>query len=89
QGAETDVLAWFIARVFGMRCYGAIFGAILMIGYMGTFLGVLLIGRSHDWTGDYDLAVIAAAGAFVLGALAFLAIGRPRRHADPPPPLQP
>lgn len=85
QGAETDVLAWFVSRVFGLRCYGAVYGAVLMIGYTGTFFGILLIGRSHDWTGDYEVAVIAAAGAFVLGALAFLLIGRPRFHDAPPP----
>lgn len=81
QGAETDVLAWFVSRVFGMRCYGAIFGAVLTIGYTGTIVGILLIGRSYDWTGDYDMAVIAAAAAFVLGALGFLLIGRPAHHA--------
>jgi MFS family permease len=81
QGAETDVLAWFVSRVFGMRCYGAIFGAVLTIGYTGTIIGILLIGRSYDWTGDYDIAVITAGAAFVVGALGFLLIGRPAHHA--------
>jgi MFS family permease len=78
QGAETDVMAWFISRIFGMRCYGAIFGAILGVGYLGTMTGILLMGWTHVWTGAYDLAVIGAAGAFAVGALAFLMIGKPR-----------
>ncbi len=85
QGAETDVMAWFISRVFGLRCYSAIFGAVLLVGYTGTIAGVLLIGRIHDWTGAYDTAVIAAGGAFLCGALAFLLIGKPRFHVAETP----
>ncbi len=85
QGAETDVMAWFVSRVFGLRCYSAIFGAVLLVGYAGTIAGVLLIGRIHDWTGAYDNAVIAAGAAFLCGALAFLLIGRPRFHVAQAP----
>lgn len=77
QGAETDVMAWFVSRLFGLRAYGATFGAILFVGYCGTIAGILLFGRIHDWTGTYDLAVIGAGGAFLFGALCFLMIGRP------------
>ena len=84
QGAETDVLAWFVSRVFGLRCYSATFGAVLGVGYAGTIAGVLLIGRIHDWTGAYDMAVIAAGAAFVCGAVAFLLIGTPRLHDGAP-----
>jgi nitrate/nitrite transporter NarK len=75
QGAETDVLAWFVARLFGLRCYGAIFGAVLSVGYTGTIVGIVMFGVTHDLTGAYDLALIGAAAAFLLGATAFLFIG--------------
>lgn len=77
QGAETDVMAYFVSRLFGMRCYGANLGAILFIGHVGTISGILLFGRIHDWTGAYDIALIGAAAAFTLGAAAFASVGRP------------
>lgn len=81
QGAETDVMAWFVSRLFGMRCYGANLGAIAFIGHAGTIGGILLFGRIHDWTGNYDAAIVGAALAFLMGATAFLLVGRPTLHA--------
>jgi MFS family permease len=79
QGAETDVLAYFVSRLFGLRWYGATFGAILFVGYIGTIAGILLFGQVHDWTGNYDAATLGAAVAFALGALAFLLVGQTNR----------
>jgi MFS family permease len=80
QGAETDVLAYFVSRLFGMANYSAIYGAIAFVGFLGTTLGILLFGQVHDRTGNYDAATIGAAVAFLFGAFAFLCIGRPALH---------
>jgi len=87
QGAETDVMAWFVSRLFGMRFYSATFGAIMFVGFVGTILGILLFGRIHDWTGTYDAAIVGAAIAFAVGATAFLLVGRPPPFAAQPAPL--
>ena len=55
QGAEIDLLAYFVASRFGMDRYGTIYGWVQVAGWMGTLCGVLLFGKIHDWTGDYSL----------------------------------
>jgi MFS family permease len=81
QGSETDLLAYFISRGFGVRRYGSIYGAIATFGALSTLSGVLLFGQMHDATGNYDIALIIGAAAFVLGAAAFFAIGRTKTAA--------
>jgi MFS family permease len=83
QGAEVDLLAFFVARFFGMRTYASIFGSLIMVMAFSTGAGVASWGAVHDATGNYDLALVGSVAAFVLGALCFLALGRlpPRVHA--------
>ncbi|MGC1470273.1 MAG: MFS transporter, partial [Sphingorhabdus sp.] len=42
QGAEIDLLAYFVARRFGLDRYGSIYGWVQVAGWMGTLCGVLL-----------------------------------------------
>lgn len=83
QGAETDLFAYFVSHQFGTKHYGAIFGAIYMAGAFSTAVALVLFGEVHDATGSYDVALTIGAVCFVLGSLAFAAIGRIR----PPPAL--
>ena len=86
QGAENDLVAFMIARYFGMRNYSAIYG--LTIIPMGFFVAALgsFIGWSFDRYGDYNMGLFAAGAAFVLAALAYLAMGRyPDRPVDDGP----
>ncbi len=76
QGSETDLLAYFISRSFGVRRYGSIYGAVATFGALSTLIGLLLFGQMHDATGSYDIALIIGAIAFVLGSASFFAIGR-------------
>jgi MFS family permease len=76
QGSETDLLAYFISRGFGIRRYGSIYGAVATFGAASTLVGLLLFGQMHDATGSYDIALIIGAAAFVLGSAAFFAISR-------------
>jgi predicted MFS family arabinose efflux permease len=88
QGAEVDLLAFFVARYFGMRTYASIFGSLIMVMAFSTAAGVASWGAVHDATGNYDLALAGSVAAFVLGALCFLALGRlpPRAPAAVPQP---
>ena len=61
QGAETDVLAYFIARLFGLRAYNRIYGVLFTISLIGTAAGVLSFGQIFDRTGNYDAALVGAA----------------------------
>ncbi len=75
-GGETDVAAYLIARYFGLRHYGALFGTL--VGAIGVAMaaGPLLAARSfdvfHTYTPFLELGVLpcflAAALAASLGA---------------------
>ncbi|MEY4870230.1 MAG: hypothetical protein RIS11_1424 [Pseudomonadota bacterium] len=80
QGAEIDLLGFFVARRFGLERYGSIYGWIQVAGWMGTLTGVLLFGKVHDWTGSYTLFQISAIVSYVVAAVTFLAIRLPRQR---------
>ncbi|MFJ4452800.1 MFS transporter [Pseudomonas sp. NPDC089392] len=76
QGAEIDVVAFMIARYFGMRSYASIYGiSVFCIAVMIAIQGSL-IGLSYDYFGNYNVALMVAAGCFVLAALSYLGMGR-------------
>ncbi|MBK6706999.1 MAG: MFS transporter [Sphingomonadales bacterium] len=72
QGAEIDLIAYFVARRFGIERYGAIYGWVQVAGWMGTLCGILLFGKIHDWTGNYSLFHAGAVFSYVIAAIAFL-----------------
>lgn len=74
QGAETDVLGYFVARLFGRTAYGAIYGVLFTISLLGTAAGIVGFGRLFTLTGGYDVALGVAAGLLaVAGGLYLLA----------------
>lgn len=46
QGAEIDIVAFMIARYFGLRSYGTIYGLSTLGIALGVALGASAIGRS-------------------------------------------
>lgn len=76
QGAELDLVAYMVARYFGLRTYATIYGlSVLTIGITAS-LGISTIGLLFDRFGNYDLAVMIAAGSFTLAAFTYLLMGR-------------
>ncbi|MEP2987865.1 MAG: MFS transporter [Parasphingorhabdus sp.] len=75
-GAESDVIAFMVARYFGMRNYGKIFGAIYL--FFGLCAGVSprLYAQSVDQTGSYDPMLEIAIFLFIAGSVLLLALGR-------------
>lgn len=83
QGAENDLVAFIIARYFGLRNYSAIYG--LTIIPMGIFVAAIssFIGWSFDAYGHYDYGLVLAGVAFALASVTYLALGRyPERPVD-------
>jgi predicted MFS family arabinose efflux permease len=66
QGAETDVLAYFVARLFGIHAYNRIYGVLVTISLLGTAAGIVGFGRLYDAAGNYELALTISAGALTL-----------------------
>lgn len=76
QGAEIDVVAYIIARYFGMKAFAAIYGlSVLFIG-VATSIGAMGFGFAFDHFGSYNQALMVAGGFFATGALCYLFLGR-------------
>ena len=69
QGADIGIFAYFIAHRFDVARYGAIFGALHGIGWIGNALGVIGAGLSYDLFKGYWAAQLAAIGLLLMAAL--------------------
>ncbi|KHK89169.1 MFS transporter [Novosphingobium malaysiense] len=76
QGAEIDVVAYMIARYFGLADYSTIYGLSTTCIALATAIGTPLIGSAYDLFGGYDEAILCCAASFGLAAIAYLAMGR-------------
>lgn len=74
-GFEFDLLAYLIARYFGRRAYGTIYGCFYTVIAFGGGIGPVIYGRVFDVTGVYDLALMTGAGCLVAGSLVLLGMG--------------
>lgn len=64
-GSEIDVIAYLAARHFGLKNFGALYGALIMALALGTAFGPLAAGALHDNQKSYD--------SFLMLAMAMLA----------------
>jgi hypothetical protein len=76
QGAEIDVVAYMIARYFGMTASSAIYGLTVFIMIWATAGASVFFGAVFDRVGNYDYAIMGAALMFGLGAVSYLFMGR-------------
>jgi sugar phosphate permease len=75
-GAETDLMAFLIARYFGLKSYGRLYGLIYVCYGLAAGISPFVFGAVFDATGSYTPVLNGAAVTFVLGALLLLALGR-------------
>lgn len=76
SGAEFDVAAFLVARYFGMRDYGRLFGVHLGLVTAGAATSPLLFGAMYKATGSYTAMLIFCFAAFAVGPLLLLTMGR-------------
>jgi predicted MFS family arabinose efflux permease len=81
QGAEIDIVAYMIARYFGLRSYATIYGITVLGISLGAAAGATLIGKAYDHFGSYNPSLIAASTSFALAAFCYLAMGRYPKEA--------
>jgi MFS family permease len=74
-GFEFDLLAYLIARYFGRRQYGSIYGVFYIVIAVGGGLGPMVYGAVFDRLGTYAPALWSGVGCIVSGALLLLAMG--------------
>ena len=81
QGAETDINAYFVGRLFPHNLFSTAYGGLYTVGIVGTAVGVIGFGQLHDIFGNYNVAIMIGAGALTTAAGLFLALGRDLREA--------
>lgn len=75
-GAEYNCIAYCIARYFGMRAYGAIYGLIITSYTITNGIAPVIFGWLHERSHDYAPALYASAGLAVAAAALFALAGR-------------
>lgn len=75
-GAELDLLAFLTSRYFGLRHYGAIYGAQYVFFSIGAGLAPFAFGSVFDSFGSYAPILQVVAAMSLLGGLLMLSLGR-------------
>ena len=66
-GSEVDVIAYLAAKYFGLKSFGALYGAMVMALSMGTAFGPLGAGALYDHYQSYDqFLMLTLQGALTL-----------------------
>jgi predicted MFS family arabinose efflux permease len=82
-GAEYDLIAFLVARYFGMKSYGVIYGALYSFFAVGAGIGPPVFGAAYDRSHSYAAPLTFAGVAMLAGALALLGLGRYRIFDQP------
>lgn len=80
-GAEVDLIAFMIARYFGFRSFGEIYGYLFAVFTFGSGLGPFLMGLSFSKTGTYSTAIVVMTVGLMVAACLVLLLG-PYRYAN-------
>jgi uncharacterized membrane protein AbrB (regulator of aidB expression) len=74
-GAEADMVAFFTARYFGLRSFGAVFGVLAMAVGVSAAIGGAAGGLLFDLRHNYNLNLVLASGLTAVSAISLLASG--------------
>jgi MFS family permease len=80
-GSEVDVVAYLAARHFGLKNFGALYGAMVMALAVGTAFGPLVAGAVFDKSGNYAPFLMGTIVLMVAAAASLISLG------PKPPPL--
>jgi cyanate permease len=80
---EYNLMAFFIARYFGLRGYTLIYGVLYVFFSVGAGFGPLLFGMDYDRNGDYSRSLIGALVVLIGAASMFLTLGPYRQFGGP------
>jgi sugar phosphate permease len=74
-----------LIKAFGVRHFGSILGAMLVIEMLGEIVSPAAAGAIYDSTGSYDGALLMFMSAFLLGILLFMVASRMKLPETPRP----
>ena len=78
-GAEGDVIAFLVARRFGVAIYSSVMGLMTAFMSASTALGAALLGVTLGATGNFNLFLLITGTSVVIGAAMLLLLGRSER----------
>ncbi|MBN4055557.1 MFS transporter [bacterium AH-315-K03] len=73
-GSEVDVIAYLAAKYFGLKSFGALYGAMVMSLSLGTAFGPLAAGAVHDHFNSYEPFLILTSVLMGLSAIALFSL---------------
>ncbi|MNZ33389.1 Inner membrane transport protein YdhC [compost metagenome] len=83
-GAEFDIAAFLVARYFGLREYGRLFGVHQGLNTVASALAPLLFALLLSRTGTYSAMLVYCLACSLVGPLLLLTLGRVPRFASTP-----
>ncbi len=76
-GAEGDVVAFLVARQFGVEIYSSVMGLLTAVMSVSTASGAFLLGATMKSSGgNFDLFLMISGAAVLIGATLLLLLGR-------------
>lgn len=81
-GSEVDVVAYLAAKHFGLKNFGALYGALVMALSLGTAFGPLAAGSVFDHFNSYEPFLMLAMVLMAASAIALISLGHPPKSAD-------
>lgn len=74
-GAELDLMAFFVARYFGLRHYAKIYGVLYSVLAICSGSAPMIFARFFDMTQSYDLSFMITCGLFAVCGVIVLFLG--------------
>jgi MFS family permease len=74
-GSEVDVIAYLAAKYFGLKNFGALYGALVMALSLGTAFGPLVAGAVFDQNGSYGPFLLLTTVLMSISAIALFSLG--------------
>jgi MFS family permease len=75
-GAEGDVIAYLVARRFGVQIYSSVMGLMTAFMSASTALGAMLLSVTLAATGNFNLYLLIVGTAVLVGSAMLLMLGR-------------
>ena len=73
-GAEGDIVAFLVAKRFGLEVYSSVMGLLTAIMSLSTSLGAGLLSWTLTVTGNYNLFLVISGTTVIVGATLLLAL---------------
>jgi len=79
-GAEGDVVAYLVARRFGVEVYSSVMGLLTAVMSASTSIGAIFLGATLARTGNFVTFLLVTGSGVMAGSLLLLVLGRDEKN---------